>query len=179
MSEYLTEKDVYLRGFERVDLEAFRQWWNNSEVTRYMESGWCPATDKILEDFFVSATTNPKNIVFVIVHRETGTVIGTCGLYEIFWPGRRAEFRIMMGEPSFFNLGYGTQATLSLLDYGFRKANMEVIHLGVNVKNIGAIKSYEKAGFVREGVRRNFVYSQGEYCDALVMSILRSEFHSQ
>ena len=29
---------------------------------------------------------------------------------------------------------------------------MEVIHLGVNASNLGAINSYEKLGFVREGV---------------------------
>ena len=175
---YLCTDDVSLRGVALEDMEAFKRWWNNSSATRYMETGWRPATNKVANDFFDGATNSDTDLVFTIVNRKTDDAIGTCGLYQIFWPGRRAEFRIFIGENSYHNKGLGTQAGNLLLQYGFLKANMEVIHLGVNASNLGALNSYKKLGFVQEGVRRRYVYSWGEYHDAIMMSILREEYLS-
>ena len=143
-----------------------------------METGWCPATDKVANSFFDVATNSETDIVFTIVNRTTNDAIGTCGLYQIFWPGRRAEFRIFIGDTSYHNKGFGTQAGHLLLQYGFLKSNMEVIHLGVNASNLGAVNSYKKLGFVQEGIRRKYVYAWGEYHDAIMMSILREEYLS-
>lgn len=173
---YLAGERTMLRGVRREDLKHFGDWWDNADVTFYMESGWRPATDQILEAFFETATNNHNAVVFMIEEQKTGQLIGTCGLYEIFWPGRRAELRILIGEPSMFDKGYGTEATLTTLAYGFERLNMEVIHLGVSASNVRAVRSYEKAGFIQEGVRRNYVYSRGKYHDAVMMSVLRQDY---
>ena len=177
MSElYLEGEKIALRGLTRADLEHVRRWWDNAEATRYMETGSRPGTETALEAFYKLATDTPNAVVFVIVDRATQKPIGSSGLYEIFWPGRRAEFRIMIGESSAFDKGLGTEATRLTVDYAFIRLNMEVVHLGVNSDNLRAVRAYEKAGFVREGLRRKFVYARGTYHDAVVMSILREEY---
>lgn len=173
---YLKGRQVNLRGLRREDLEHVRRWWDNAEATQYMETGARPATEPMLESFYKTATENPNLVVFVVEEAKTGRPIGTSGLYEIFWPGRRAEFRILIGDPSAFDKGYGTEATRMTVEYGFLRLNMEVIHLGVNASNARAVRAYEKAGFVQEGLRRKFVYARGAYHDAVVMSILREEY---
>ncbi len=42
--------------------------------------------------------------------------------------------------------------------------------------NPGAIRAYEKAGFVHEGRMREAFYRDNEYSDKVVMGILKSEF---
>ena len=173
---YIKKKHITLRGLSSDDVSSYRKWWDNSEVTQYMETGWCPCTEAMEKDFLNKVSGVPNAILFGIEENQRKQLIGFCGLYEIFWPGRRAEFRILIGESNALGKGFGTEATKAVIEYGFIRGNLEVIHLGVNVKNIGAIKAYEKAGFVEEGTRRNYVYSRGEYCDAIMMSILRTEF---
>jgi RimJ/RimL family protein N-acetyltransferase len=173
---FLRGQRVNLRGLRRDDMEHVRRWWDNAEATQYMETGARPATEPMLEAFYKSATENPNVVVFVVEDADTGQPIGTSGLFEIFWPGRRAEFRILIGEPSTFDKGYGTEATRMTVAYGFSRLNMEVIHLGVNASNARAVRAYEKAGFVKEGLRRKFVFARGVYHDAVVMSILREEY---
>ena len=173
---YLEGEKIALRGLLRADLEHVRRWWDNAEATQYMETGSRPTTEASLEAFFKIATDTPNAVVFTVVERATQKPIGTSGLYEIFWPGRRAEFRVLIGEPSVFDKGYGTEATRLTVDYAFIRLNMEVVHLGVNSDNVRAVRAYEKAGFVREGVRRKFVYARGAYHDAVVMSIVREEY---
>jgi [ribosomal protein S5]-alanine N-acetyltransferase len=172
---YMSSGDTSLRAFREGDIEAFRRWWDNVEVTRYMESGWRPSTEAIAGSIAKLVEADERAIVFA-VETGAGELIGSCGLYEIFWPGRRAEFRIMLGEPDAFGAGHGTRATRMVVEYAFKRANMEVVHLGVNADNVAAVKAYENAGFVREGVRRRFVFAAGEYHDAIVMSILRDEY---
>lgn len=172
---YMKSGDTILRAFRREDVVAFRRWWDNFEVTRYMESGWRPST-VVLESSFLEFLENDDRVIAFAVETAEGRLIGSCGLYEIFWPGRRAEFRIMLGEPEIFGKGHGSRATRMLVEYAFMRANMEVVHLGVNADNVAAVRAYEKAGFVHEGVRRHFVYAAGEYHDAIVMSILRDEY---
>lgn len=172
---YMRRGDTSLRAFRRADIGAFRRWWDNFEVTRYMESGWRPSTKAIAGSIVNLIEADDRAIVFA-VETSAGRLIGSCGLYEIFWPGRRAEFRIMLGEPDALGHGHGTRATEMVVEYAFLRANMEVVHLGVNADNVAAVKAYEKAGFVREGVRRRFVFAAGEYHDAVVMSILRQEY---
>lgn len=173
---FLQGQKVSLRGLRRDDLDSVRSWWDCAEATRYMETGAFPTTETMLEDFYRGATESSGTVVFVVEERSTGRAIGLSGLYEIFWPGRRAEFRILIGDPDVFDKGYGTEATLMTMDYGFLRLNMEVIHLGVNAANVRAVRAYEKAGFVHEGIRRKFVYARGEYNDAVVMSMLRDDY---
>ena len=63
-----------------------------------------------------------------------------------------------------------------LLKYAFKKINLNSVQLGVNANNKRAIRAYEKVGFVQEGNRREFLYCNGEYCDMMVFSVLRSEY---
>jgi RimJ/RimL family protein N-acetyltransferase len=42
--------------------------------------------------------------------------------------------------------------------------------------NIRAIRSYEKIGFVKEGLLRKAAHIDGKYLDIVVMGILREEY---
>ena len=174
--EFLTDGKVILRGFRREDLIPYRHWWDNRQVTEFMEMGWKPADDAVLEATYNEVTQTNNNIVMVIVDPETEKPIGTTGLYLINWPGRRAQFRILIGEPDYLGRGFGTAATRLIVKYGFERVNLETIYLGANEENVRAIRSYEKAGFIHEGVQRNFVYNNGRYYNSVMMSILRGDY---
>jgi diamine N-acetyltransferase len=50
------------------------------------------------------------------------------------------------------------------------------IYLDVYQNNPRAIRSYQKAGFLHEGTKRQAAYKDGRYIDVLIMSVLRSEW---
>jgi RimJ/RimL family protein N-acetyltransferase len=159
-------------------MPLYRTWIENPQVTHLMESGWRPLSDAEVESLYRSSTEPNDTLVFVIVERSTGRPVGTCGLYLIQWICRRADFRIIIGEPSAWNKGLGSEAARLVVACGFDRLNLETIYLGVNTENKRAIGSYERAGFVREGVRRKLIYRNGRYYDALMMSILREEYEA-
>lgn len=176
--DFLSDNKVVLRGFRRDDLEDYRRWIDNPAVTHYMEMGWKPYADFDLDKTWVEATQSPDTVCMVIVDKETGRAVGTTGLYLINWPCRRAQFRILIGEPDVFDKGIGTSATRLIVRYGFERLNLETIYLGANEENKRAIRAYEKAGFIHDGVHRNFIYNNGRYYNAVMMSILRSDYEA-
>jgi RimJ/RimL family protein N-acetyltransferase len=82
----------------------------------------------------------------------------------------------MIGEKSYWNQGYGTEAMRLMINYGFHTLNLHRIWLRVFEQNKRGIRAYEKAGFVHEGKYRQAEYQHGKYQDVLLMSILNDEW---
>jgi RimJ/RimL family protein N-acetyltransferase len=72
--------------------------------------------------------------------------------------------------------GYGSEAILWILDWGFRMANMHRIGLECFEWNEGAVKLYKKLGFTLEGRRREFLWFNGRWYDKLNFSMLEDEW---
>ena len=85
------------------------------------------------------------------------------------------NFRIMLSGDGARERGYGTQTTRAVRDYGFDDVGLNRIGLEVYSFNPRAIRVYDKAGFQREGVRRDALNWDGVRHDAIVMGMLTSD----
>ena len=166
---------IILRALEEEDLEDCWRWINKREVVRQLVIRY-PVSRLAEREFIKRATTpQPNDKIFAIETLE-GLYIGNCGLHNISWEDRRATFGIFIGERAQWHKGYGTDATRALVRYGFEEMNLNRIGLRVFSDNEAAVRCYEKVGFVREGVNRQFRYREGGYVDAVVMAVLREEY---
>ena len=171
---------IYLRGIEKRDLEGrFFQWANDKEVTHYLFMGVFPNILENLEEWFEEIRKSNKDVVFMIIDKNTDQEIGFCGFHEIRWIHRSAEYRAFIGEKEFWGKGYGQEATKLMLRYGFELLNFNRIWLGVNAEHKRAINSYLKCGFTKEGVLRQEIYRNSKYYDVIRMSILREEYYQK
>ena len=66
-----------------------------------------------------------------------------------------------------------TNAALSL---AFDHLGLRRVELSVFEFNAPAIRCYEAVGFRREGVKREFAFTSGRYCDLIEMGILKREW---
>lgn len=90
---------------------------------------------------------------------------------------RSCNFRIALG-PNARDRGVGTEATRLVVDAVFDLIDDPPVHrieLEVYAFNPRALAVYERVGFRREGVRRDALRWDGEYVDAIQMSILRTD----
>ena len=113
---------------------------------------------------------------YAIIRKEDDLYVGEVVLNNIDWDNRSANFRIALANQKYFGQGYGSEATQLILAFGFEALNLHRIELEVYDFNPRAQHVYAKAGFVREGVRRDALLWDGEYHDAIVMSILEDEY---
>jgi RimJ/RimL family protein N-acetyltransferase len=99
---FLEGKRIYLRGLERKDLSGrFFQWANDEEVTRFLFMGVNPNVLENLEEWFDEVRKSEKDIVLMVVDKESDREIGYCGFHEIRWLHRSAEYRVFIGEENF------------------------------------------------------------------------------
>ena len=173
---FITGKKVYLRGIEKEDLKNIVIWLNDEDVTRYMIMGDRPAHLELLTEQWEQEIRNPREVAFAVIDKKKEKMVGWCGLYGIRPIAYAAEFRVFIGDKRSWNKGFGTEVTKLLIQYGFEKLNLNKIYLGVNASYKAAVRAYEKAGFVREGVLRQEIFRNNQYYDAVRMSILRKEY---
>ena len=167
-------KKVCLRSLRDDDILMLFQWINNPELIQFTNT-FRPVSEAEQRIWFQSLSERKDQIVLGIEARKEERLIGTCGLYAIEWPNRKAEVRIKIGDRSYWGRGYGKEALALLLDFAFQDLNLRKLWLRVLSTNERALKLYKAVGFEEEGVLKEDMYIRGHYDDLIVMGLLRKD----
>ena len=174
----LIGKKCYLSPPSLEDAERWTEWDNDLEVTIPMgEEAYIPFSVEKNREIIENLITK-QNHNFNIVDLKTNKPIGRCMLFAVDQVDRRAMFGIGIGDKTYWDKGYGQEATRLLLDYGFNLLNLHNIMLGVYSFNQRAIACYKKIGFKEIGRRREARIIGGKKYDVVLMDTLASEFRS-
>ena len=168
----------FLTAVDPDSIETLRNWRNNPKLRRYFRE--FREISKPMQDSWYKnrVLNNPNQFDFEIHDKESGALIGHCGLYYVNWVNRAAEFTIYVGDFNFRGMGIGSDALRTLIKYGFNDLNLNRIWCEVYSNN-EAIHIYEKIGFIKEGVMRDQYYNEGRYWDSTVLSMLKSDWNRE
>ena len=172
----LIGKKCYLSPNYVDDVKKFTEWVNDLEITVNLN----------LYDSIINVDTEKellnklsKDHHYSIIDNNSNELIGTCGFIEMDHLNQIAEIGIFIGNKNYWNKGYGTEALILLLDYGFKALNLHNVMLKVYSFNERAIKSYEKIGFKPFGKRREALKRGNEMHDIIHMDLLYKEFYEK
>lgn len=167
---------LYLRSIERDDLERCHDWINDEDLRSTLAQRYPMSLAQ--EADWIERTTrgqDPSRLIFAICLFEGDRHIGNCGLEGVDRDNGVATFGILIGEADCRGKGFGEEATRALCRFGFEEMNLHKIRLDVHAGNAGAMRTYERVGFRKEGVLREEAYRRGEYIDVIRMGLLRGE----
>ncbi len=116
------------------------------------------------------------NVRFVV--EADGVAVGSVSLFGSEELARHAEVGIAL-VPEARGRGIGTAAITQIVEFAFVRRNLRRLHLQAIESNVGAIRAYEKAGFVLEGRQREQAWVRGRYEDIVLMGLLRSEWSAR
>ena len=166
---------VYLRPIERDDLDrGWLKWINDHRLTQFLEGSF-PVNRESLERYY-EASQPPDAFMFAICLNEDDTYIGNARLGEVSWLHRTCKYGRLIGEAKYRTRGYGSEALILLLRYGFHHLGMNRIYSAAYADNEISLASNKKVGFKREGVMREASYKDGRFHDLVMLAMLRSEF---
>ncbi len=172
----LIGEKCYLSPLSLEDAHAFASWENDLEISIPLgDEAYSPSSLETASEQIGQALKNQSH-VFAIVDLASEQLVGRCMLYNLDPINRSAMLGIMIGEKSFWNKGYGQEATCLALDYGFNLLNLNSIMLGVFSFNQRAIELYRRIGFREIGRRRQARLINGRKYDLLEMDLLAEEF---
>jgi RimJ/RimL family protein N-acetyltransferase len=127
---------------------------------------------RLAEDGFLGR--DPRNLVVALDHDES--CIG-----DVSWravPTGPASTCWNIGIvllPEFRGKGYGTAAQKLLADYLFATTTANRIEAETDAENIAEQRALQKAGFLREGIRRGSQFRKGRWRDMLLYGRLRDD----
>ncbi|MBN2325832.1 MAG: GNAT family N-acetyltransferase [Candidatus Omnitrophica bacterium] len=164
---------VILRALEDRDVEHLRIWRNHPDLMKYHFSD-LPVSEAGQRRWYENYAGDSGAIVFII-ENEDQTQVGYTILKNLDYKNRQAEVGLYL-DPAQQGKGYGKDAFLSLMQFGFYELNLHRMFLKVFAFNERAIHMYEQLGFKKEGRMREAFFSQCQFHDIVIMSILESEF---
>lgn len=171
----LKNESITLRAIEESDIEFIRNIVNDP----VMEStivGWAyPISQKDQENWFRNFSNSDKLIRYII-ETSDGEKIGLTGLRDIDWKNGTVEsagIRIIRTNQA---KGVAVQCLKLMQKYVFEELRLNRYTASAFDDNIPSIKCIEKAGFIREGIKREAIFKGGKYKNVITYSILSTDY---
>ncbi|MHC4743166.1 MAG: GNAT family N-acetyltransferase [Planctomycetota bacterium] len=157
MSILETERLV-IREWELSDWELLRPLARDERVLRYIPVSK-PWTDERIRGFVKEAMELRETrgwILWPVIHREDGRLIGTCGFWHTFLPDIEIGWRL---HPDYWGRGLMTEAASAVLEYGWEAFGFDRVIAVAQSANKQSIRIMQKLGMVFE---KKFVHSEAE-----------------
>lgn len=165
---------VSLRPITREDTGLIVTWRNKPSVYRHFIFQQ-PFTRELHENWLTTRVDTGKVIQYIILDKAQGKPVGSVYFRDVDSENESAEYGIFIGEEDYLNRGFGSETARLFTRFGLDVLKLRRISLRVLGGNDIARRSYEKAGFVTEGVFRRMVKLNGAYRDVEFMAILSEE----
>ncbi len=167
----LETKRLILRPLTMDDFDAVHSWGSNPANTRYM--GWGPNTKEQTRDFLASVKPGQD---FAVTVRETGNVIGSCGIYPDNM-NDTAELGWIL-HIDYWKQGFGIELGGELIRYGFEDLKLRRIFAPCAAVNYGSYRVMERNGMRREALHVKAFWARvdKEWIDEAVYAILAEEY---
>ena len=184
-TQLFEEKDVRFGPIDHEthpDIEA--KWTHDAEFMRLMElKPVCPLSPAMVKKQYESiekGMEEEKNLFyFTIRAREDDRFIGKALVEWIDWENGNGFIRLGIGSAEDRRKGYGSQALTMLLRYSFGELNLFRVTAVVPAYNTGALRLFQKFGFMEEVRRGKAMYRDGEFWDIISFGLLNAEWYEQ
>ena len=170
----LEGETIYLRPIAMEDTERIVTWRNQERVRRNFIYQ-APFTPQGHEAWMRTKVASGEAVQFIICEKETDRPVGSVYFRDVDPVNRKAEYGIFIGEADAAGRGIGTQAARLAVAYARDVLGLHKLMLRVFADNAGAVKSYQRAGFVQEAYLKDEFRQNGGYRDMLLMAVIFPE----
>jgi [ribosomal protein S5]-alanine N-acetyltransferase len=114
-------------------------------------------------------------VTYAIVETSNGKLAGVVSLMQIHREHRRAELGYWIAVDR-WNKGFATEASASILDFGFQSLGLHRIESTHFVRNPASGKVMQKLGMTQEGIARDSVVKWDHFESLVRYAILEPEW---
>ena len=178
MQKGIENDKIYLRKMEYSDTENIVKWRNSDFVREhfiYQELFTKESHENWIRTMIDTGKVDQLIICLKTASDSEGVPVGSVYIRDIDKVHNKAEYGIFIGEEDARGKGIGSQTASLMIEYCFKQLKLHRLFLRVFADNAQAIRSYEKAGFVKEAYLKDDVRIRGEYRDIVLMGILNQE----
>jgi RimJ/RimL family protein N-acetyltransferase len=156
-------------------LENALKWFNDPEITEWLETGDWPLTRGAEEDFFRAAERQDPASVQFAVESLQGEHVGFSGLRSIDWQSRVAVSGSVIGRKDLWSKGLGGDAVTVRNRYAFEVLGLRLLIATVIADNGRSLAMLAKAGYREVGRVPERYWKRGGYRDQVLLALQRSD----
>ncbi len=176
----LVTERLVLRPYTAADVPDIFVYASDPAVTQFLF--WGPYTEiqqaenyvrTVLQDY-ETGKDGPWGIEF----REDGRFIGSIHLMDMNIKHSKAEVGFVLAK-AYHNRGIMTEALSAVLAFALGQVGLNRVEGFCDVCNLASEAVMRKAGMIREGRLREYLYHKGAFRDFLVYSMLVRDFEEK
>ncbi|MBI1929852.1 GNAT family N-acetyltransferase [Candidatus Poribacteria bacterium] len=168
---------VRLTSLTPDDLPTLARWYQHADFLRLLDAVPAyPKTEAALARWLEERHKATDAFLFAMRLLDSDELVGYIELDGILWTHQVSGVAIAIGDAANWGKGYGYEAMQLALRFAFDELNLHRVQLTVFSYNARAIALYEKLGFQREGVHREFIHRDGKRYDMYLYGLLRCEW---
>ena len=174
----LTTDRLVLRPTCEADLEDFIRVGSHLAVARNTGTFPHPFTREFAVERLakqMKSLEEGTGVCFAIRLKATGEGIGSTGFFGLNREHGTAEVGYVI-DPAHAGRGYATESLGAVVRHAFEDWGVRKLCACYFLDNPASGRVLEKAGFVREGVRRKQFVRLGELRDDVMVGLLREEY---
>lgn len=167
---------VFLRAAEPADADIIYRMENDPKVWHYGNT-LMPFSKYQIEQYVLNTQHDiyaEKQIRLMIEKVSPGTgspVAGAIDLFDFDPQHRRAGVGILILENE-RRKGYATEALDLLISYSFKVLELHQLYCSITVDNQSSIDLFEKAGFIRCAIRKEWRLQSNKWIDELTFQLI-------
>ncbi len=163
----LNDKNIQLRALETSDLDFLFDIENNTNLWQ-VSNTLTPFSKDLLKQYLANAHQDiyeAKQLRLVI--QSKNNAVGLIDLYDFDPKHKRAGIGIVILE-KFQGKGFASSALSILLKYVFNILDLHQVYASITNDNHKSLLLFEKHGFLKVGIKKDWIFYQGEYKDEIL-----------
>ena len=171
----LKGNNIFLRALEEEDLD-FLYNIENDETLWEVSNTSHPYSRYILKQYLENSYRDiyeVKQLRLVICKNENEAQVGFIDLFDFEPKHERVGVGIVIFSEEEKRKGIATEALRLICNYAFKNLNVHQIFASITEGNEGSIKLFENAGFERNGIKKDWVFANGNYKNEYLYQLIR------
>ena len=171
----LRGEKIYLRALEPEDLDFVHQIENQEDLWE-LSATQTPYSRFLIKKYLQNSHRDVyevKQLRLVISDYDQKT-LGLIDVFDLEPKDRRAALGIVIADPADRSKGYGAESLSLICKYCFTHLALHQVYANVAANNSGSIKLFEKQGFEKIGVKKEWNLVNGIYQDEILYQLINN-----
>ena len=167
-------KEIKLRALEPEDLELLYEWENNDSYW-VISNTVSPFSKYTLKRYIENSHKNiyeTCQLRLMIEHIDDKVAFGTIDIFDFDPFHKRAGLGILIANEAYRQKGYASMALTCLIEYCFKTLQLHQLFCNILSNNIESIDLFKKLGFVRCGVKKDWIKTSDGYADEHMFQLI-------
>ncbi len=170
--ERVSYNEITLRGVEPADIDMM--YGVENDISNWGLSGVTQPFSRYMLERFVESQRDDIYVtrqLRLMAETDGGEVVGMVDLFDFDPSNHRAGVGIYV-EAGCRGRGYGEQMLRALHSYCSSVLQLRQLWCGVEADNDASLRLFRKVGYREVGVRREWMWREGGYCDEVMFQFI-------